>query len=66
MSLRGAATSSHDMFFVDKDGIPHWDGSDPAKYPKQYKAGVDVKYESNVGDSDIAMEHKANMALRLT
>ncbi len=43
----------HDVFFWDKNGVPHWDGSDPAKYPKQYKARVDVKYQSKVCDSDI-------------
>jgi hypothetical protein len=59
-------TASHEVLYVDKDGIPHWDGSIPAKYLKQYKARVDVEYESNVGDSDHAKERKANLALRLT
>ncbi len=63
---RGEATVSHDVFLVDKDGIPHWDGNDPAKYLKQYKARGDVRYESNVGGSDIAKERKANLALRFT
>jgi hypothetical protein len=62
---RGEATSSHDVFFVDRNGIPHWDGSDPPKYLKKYKARVDVGYESDVRDSDIAKERKANVPLRL-
>ena len=36
----------HDDFYIDKDGIPHWDVSDPARYLKQYKARVTIEFET--------------------
>ena len=46
-----ATSHEHDEFFFDKDGIPHWNGSDPAKYLKQYTSRVLIEYETTVGDS---------------
>ena len=61
-----ATSHEHDEFYIDKDGIPHWNGSDPAKYLKQYKSRVLIEYETTVGDSEVAKECRVNLALRLT
>ena len=55
-----------ETFYIDKDGIPHLDGTDPAKYLKQYKARVLIEYETTMGDSEVADERRQNLALRLT
>ena len=55
-----------ESFWVDKDGVPHWDGSEPARFLKQYKARVSVEFEANCGTTDQAKERRATMALRLT
>ena len=41
-----------ESFWVDKDGVPHWDGSEPARFLKQYKARVSVEFEANCGTTD--------------
>ena len=61
-----ATPHEHDEFYIDKDGIPHWDGSDPARYLKQYRARVNIEFETQGGDSEVAKERRANLALRLT
>ena len=65
-SAERPTTHKDDVFYIDKDGVPHWDGTDPAKYLKQYKARVMIEYETTIGDSEVAQERRQNLALRLT
>ena len=65
-SAERSTSHKDETFYIDKDGIPHWDGTDPAKYLKQYKARVLIEYETTMGDSEVADERRQNLALRLT
>ena len=52
-------------FWVDKEGIPHWNGVDMV-HLKQYRARVRLEYESILGDTDWAKERRATLGMRLT
>ena len=65
-SAERSTSHKDETFYIDKDGVPHWDGTDPAKYLKQYKARVLIEYETTIGDSEVAVERRQNLALRLT
>lgn len=69
MAWRGsgaAGSSSEDIFWIDREGIPHWDGREPVKYLKQYRTRAMVEYESYIGTSEAVREKKASFGLRLT
>ncbi len=55
-----------ESLFANNDGKPNWDGSDPMKCVKQYRARVLVEYETNIGDAEVVKERRASLALRLT
>ena len=57
--------NSSDQLYVDKDGIPHWDGEDLALL-RQYRLRVGIEYETWSGDSDLAADKRASLGLRLT
>ena len=52
-------------FWIDKEGIPHWNGID-TKHLRQYKARVRLEYEAIIGDTDWAKEKRASLGVRLT
>ena len=52
-------------FYVDKEGIPHWDGVD-MRHLKQYKARGTIEYEGVIGDGEEAQRKRATLGLRLT
>ena len=52
-------------FYVDREGIPHWDGVD-MRHLKQYKARVTIEYEGVIGDNEEAQRKRATLGLRLT
>ena len=54
-----------EAFWVDKDGIPHWDGADMI-YMKQYRQRVGLEYEAIFGDTDWAKSQRATLGLRMT
>ena len=57
-SAERSTTHKDETFYIDNDGVPHWDGTDPAKYLKQYKARVMIEYETTIGDSEVAVERR--------
>ena len=58
-------STSEEDFWIDKEGIPHWDGVD-LRHLRQYKARVRLEHETLSGDSDYAKEKRANFGPRLT
>ena len=57
--------ADREAFWVDKEGIPHWDGMDMT-FMKQYKQRVRLEYEAIIGDNDWANSQRATLGLRLT
>ena len=62
----GGSAGSNEDFWVDKEGIPHWNGRQSERHLKQYKTRVLVEYESLIGESDHVKEKRASLGLRLT
>ena len=61
----GGRHQDREAFWVDKEGIPHWDGADMT-YMKQYKQRVGLEFEAIVGENDWAKAQKNTLGLRLT
>ena len=58
--------STHDQqLYVDKDGIPHWDGANIGLL-RQYRLRVGIEFETTMGESEGAKEKRATLGLRLT
>eukprot|EP00975_Prorocentrum_lima_P065661 12904677-Prorocentrum_lima.AAC.1 len=51
--------------YVDKEGIPHWDGSSPLLL-REYKKRVEVEFHTETGATEVGKEKRANLGLRLT
>ena len=51
--------------YVDKEGIPHWDGENLALL-REYKLRVQVEFSTQSTATDVGKEKRANLGLRLT
>ena len=51
--------------YVDKEGIPHWDGENVALL-REYRMRVAVEYSSQSVTTELGKEKRANLGLRLT
>ena len=56
---------SAEELFVDKEGIPHWDGENIALL-REYRMRVLVEYSTQSSTTDAGKEKRANLGLRLT
>ncbi|CAK0852123.1 unnamed protein product [Prorocentrum cordatum] len=51
--------------FVDKEGIPHWDGENIALL-REYRMRVMIEYSTQSSSTEAGKEKRANLGLRLT
>ena len=59
------ATTFEEELYVDKEGIPHWDGENMALL-REYKKRVLIEFNTQSATTDAGKEKRANLGLRLT